>query len=224
MLNMASPKRIAPVNALADQSGAGCGRSQAGSPPGYPYALRVFCSVAAIALCGLLSLAPMRLSADQSDPRLPAFQNLLGAADMSAAAAAEGEIWQLWLDAGSPEINLKVRDGIETMNAGHLEEAISIFGTIVEQSPNYAEGWNKRATAYYVAEQFDKSMADIQRTLILEPRHFGAISGMGLIFLRLGDERGALRAFQEVLRIYPRSPSANANVRALSAKLDEKRA
>ena len=178
--------------------------------------------VAAAALLTVFSLnTPSR--ADQSDPRLPElFEALLAAEDIQAAAAVEGEVWQIWLEAGSGDINRQVRAGIEAMNQGRIAAAIEVFGGVIRQAPQFAEGWNKRATAFYLADQLDASMADIRQTLALEPRHFGAISGMGLIFLRLSDERGALRAFQEVLKIHPQSPGAKAQVRLLSARLGEK--
>ena len=81
-------------------------------------------------------------------------------------------------------------------SAGRLTAAIAEFGRVIEMAPDFAEGWNKRATAYYLNDELEASVADIQRTLVLEPRHFGALSGMGLIFLQSGDPRGALAAFE----------------------------
>ena len=109
--------------------------------------------------------------------------------------------------------------GIESMGAGNFQDSIETFGRIVEQAPKFAEGWNKRATAYYLDGQLDASVRDIQRTLALEPRHFGAISGMGLIFLRKGDDHGALEAFEEVLRIHPHAQGARLRVEQLRQKL-----
>ena len=101
------------------------------------------------------------------------------------------------------------------------EDAIAIFGQITERAPGFAEGWNKRATAYYLNEDYVASVEDIRRTLALEPRHFGAISGMGLIFLSRGDQAGALAAFEAVVAIHPNSPGARARIEELRKRLFE---
>ena len=85
--------------------------------------------------------------------------------------------------------------------------------------PDYAEGWNKRATVHYLKGDYSASVIDIERTLALEPRHFGAISGMGLIFMARGDEAGALKAFKEVLKIHPHARGAQFHVEELRKKL-----
>ena len=176
--------------------------------------------VAIAALLAGLTLAARPAPADQTDPRLPAlFEALMASPDPIAAANIEGQIWQLWLDGGSEAINQQLRIGMRAMSDGRLHAAIAAFSDVTSRAPGFAEGWNKRATAYYLAGQLDSSMADIERTLALEARHFGAISGMGLIFLQLGDERGALRAFQEVLKINPNSPVARAQVKVLSERV-----
>ena len=108
------------------------------------------------------------------------------------------------------------------MRMGNQEygEALRLLDAIVTIFPEYAEGWNKRATVYWLKDDLGASMKDIQRTLALEPRHFGAISGMGLIFLGRGDQTGALQAFEEVLKINPYSRSAKLQVDYLRARLD----
>ncbi len=143
--------------------------------------------VGALLFCGVQTTV-----ADQSDARLPAlFEQLLVAPDVYTAAAVEGQIWQIWLDANDSKLNRMVESGIDAMNAGQMQAAIAIFDDVIARAPNYAEGWNKRATVYYLIDEMEKSVSDIHRTLALEPKHFGAISGLGLIFLRQGDERGA---------------------------------
>jgi tetratricopeptide (TPR) repeat protein len=99
---------------------------------------------------------------------------------------------------------------------------IAIFDRVVTTLPDFAEGWNKRATVHYLNEDYTASVIDIERTLVLEPRHFGAISGMGLIFMARGDEAGALRAFEEVLKIHPHARGAKARVEELRKKLRAK--
>ena len=120
------------------------------------------------------------------------------------------------------EVDALMRDGVDAMNEGQLDVAIRLFGAATEKAPNYAEGWNKRATVLFYAGYPDESMHDIQRTLALEPRHFGAISGMGLIFMQRQDWASALRAFEQVLEIHPSAQHAHVHVMELRKKLAAK--
>ena len=160
---------------------------------------------------------------DQNDERLDAlFEVLKTAGDSQAARAAEAEIWRIWIESGQEEIDALMVKGIAAMGNRQFDDAISIFGQITERAPRFSEGWNKRATAYYLNEDLVASVEDIRRTLALEPRHFGAISGMGLIFLSLGDQAGALNAFEAVLVIHPHSPGARERVEELNRLLRER--
>ena len=158
--------------------------------------------------------------ADQIDPRLPAlFDQLRNTGEPAVARGVEQQIWRIWLASGREDIDGLMREGIGAMQVGRFDEAIDHFGRIVETAPDYAEGWNKRATAYYLNDELSESVRDIQRTLALEPRHFGAISGMGLIFLERGDPLGALDAFERVLEIHPHSRGARYRVEILRQEL-----
>lgn len=158
--------------------------------------------------------------ADQDDPRLDAlFDRIKQTGDSGIAAEIERSIWRIWLDAGDPELNRLMQAGIEAMAADRLGVAIDLFTAIIEKSPSFAEGWNKRATAFYLNGELTASVGDIERTLALEPRHFGAVSGLGLIFLRRGDRIGALKAFERVLEINPHAAGARAHVRLLEEAL-----
>jgi tetratricopeptide (TPR) repeat protein len=159
-------------------------------------------------------------AADQRAPELDALFVALYTADSAAeAGVVERRIWQLWGRSGDASVDARLAQGVTAMGGGDLEGAIDHFSHVVERAPRFAEGWNKRATAYYLSDQYAASMADIERTLALEPRHFGAMSGMGLIFLRGGDLVGALAAFERVLEIHPRSPSARVHVRRIRERL-----
>lgn len=158
--------------------------------------------------------------ADQEHPRLPElFEQLASATATAQAMAVEQQIWRLWLEVeeGAPRDLLEA--GMTAMSAGEIDAAIGEFDSLVAVAPTFAEGWNKRATALYLAQRYPESVRDIQRTLELEPRHFGALSGMGLVFLRQGDLGGALRAFEAVLKVHPLSPSARQNVEHLRREL-----
>ena len=171
-------------------------------------------------LATLVMAAPATGRADQSDERLEElFDRLRATADPLEAQIIEVQIWRIWTDSGRDDINTLVEEGSRLMAQGLLKEAIAIFDRVVTNLPEFAEGWNKRATAHYLNGDYTASMIDIERTLALEPRHFGAISGMGLIFMVRGDEANALRAFEEVLKVHPHARGAKAHVEELYKKL-----
>lgn len=168
----------------------------------------------------MLSLSSGQVFADQNAENLePLFRELAVAEYPTTAQQLESEIWRTWLDSGDERVNRKLSAGISAMHGGRLEAAIGYFSEVIDMAPQFAEGWNKRATAYYLNGELTKSMRDIQETLELEPRHFGAISGMGLIFMRQGDERAALDAFEEVLKIHPQAPGAGKHAERLRETL-----
>lgn len=173
---------------------------------------------ALLLLAGAIGAEPGH--ADQNDPRLEAlFERIQRVEDPQAAARIERSIWAIWVDAGDDEVNELMDAGMQAMASARIERAIELFSRVIEKSPRFAEGWNKRATALYLNGELAASVRDIERTLALEPRHFGAVSGMGLIFLRRGDKIGALKAFKRVLEINPHAPGAREHVRILEDAL-----
>lgn len=167
----------------------------------------------ALAVVGLIATPA---AADQNDPRLDQlFAVIQTTDDAETANAATNLIWAIWTHSEEDDVRRLMSLGIEAMRIRDYPDALRYFDRIVEVEPDFAEGWNKRATAYYLMRELDLSVADIERTLALEPRHFGAISGMGLIFLAREDFQGALDAFRAVLEIHPRSPSAHFHVEQL---------
>ena len=184
-----------------------------------------FLSSSAGRRCGLVlamagALVVSSASADQSDQRLPElFEQLRSTGEPVVAREAELRIWRIWMNSGRGDIDGIMKEGMEAMQAGRFDDAIGHFGEIVDMAPDFAEGWNKRATAYYLNDDLRESVQDIQRTLELEPRHFGAISGMGLIFLKRGDALGALDAFNAVLAIHPHSRGTRYRVEMLRQEL-----
>jgi len=142
--------------------------------------------------------------AGQDDPRLNGqFVSLLDAKDRQEGQVIETRIWELWLASGDQAMDEEMARGILFMNAGDLRQALTSFDRIIASAPDFAEGWNKRATVYYLMGDLKRSVLDIERTVALEPRHFGAFSGLGLIYMATGDDEAALRAFERVLQIHP---------------------
>jgi tetratricopeptide (TPR) repeat protein len=159
-------------------------------------------------------------TAAQNDPRLGAlFRRLAETHDPMEAAAVEQGIWAIWLESGDPKIDRLMAGGMAALDAGDADTAEEIFDKIVEAAPDFAEGWNKRATLRYMTGDYRGSLADIDRTLTLEPRHFGALSGMGLVYLALDDEPRALDAFRRALAVDPHLPGAADRIRAIEDKL-----
>lgn len=164
------------------------------------------------------------LEAAQDDKRLvPLFEQLRVTKSPSEAAAIVSTIWALWSESTNPEVNLLMLEGVDAMNSGALKKALQSFDSMVEVAPDFAEGWNKRATVEFLLADYKASVLDIQKTLSLEPRHFGALSGLGQIYVALGDEEAALRAFRRALEINPHLPTVRAKVDELEKKLEKRK-
>jgi len=132
--------------------------------------------------------------------------------DPVLAARAEATLWEIWCRSGIPEIDRLLRQGIEAMERRELEDAIALFGRIIERAPDFAEGWNKRATARYVAEDYEGAVADCEATLARNPHHFGALSGQGLCYMALGRPREAAAVFRRALGVHPRLQGVRHNL------------
>ena len=159
----------------------------------------------------------------QNDARLDGlFERLKSAANPVEARLAEEAIWQIWLISNNARTDALMARGVGAMNRGDNARALAAFDDIVRILPGFAEGWNKRATVRYLMGSHQESLGDIARTLALEPRHFGALSGRGLVNLALGEEETALEAFEAALQIYPRLPGAKSHIKALREKLKGK--
>ena len=152
----------------------------------------------------------------QNDRRLDSlFIALKETSDPNEAAQIEAGIWALWGLSGDEGVDQLMTIGIGAMSAQDGETALIAFNEIISKLPSYAEVWNKRATLFYLAGEHELSIADIKKTLVLEPRHFGAISGLGLVYMAVGREREALDAFERALQIHPHMEGAKTHIREL---------
>ena len=157
---------------------------------------------AVLVAVALALVAPV--AADQSDSHLDwLFARLKATENQSEAKAIEAAIWNIWNHAGDPELDRQMRDGLEAMERGEAQAALDIFERMVVTAPAFAEAWNKRATMYYFMNRYPESIRDVERTLALEPRHFGAIVGLGQMLLESGREQEALVEFEKALAIDP---------------------
>ena len=174
---------------------------------------------------GLLfcALASGVAGARQGDDRLEAlFERLIESQEPAEIFATERQIWQVWLESGSATIDLLMGQGVRAMSQGDHRDALSKFDTIVELAPNFAEGWNKRATVHYLVGNYAASVNDIVKTLELEPRHFGALSGLGLIYDAIDKPAGALKAYRRALAVHPHLSHARNRIEALKKILKDR--
>ena len=132
------------------------------------------------------------------------FEQLKKSDDISIALEIEMKIWSIWSKHPTQEkLTQSLSKGSELMAEGELESAYKIFSTIIDSAPNWAEGWNKRATVLYLMGRYYDSLNDIDEALKLESRHFGALSGQGLVQIKLGNYEKAIKSYQAVQKIYP---------------------
>ena len=142
--------------------------------------------------------------ADQLDSRLNGlFDKLYIAESKNEINSLTHDIWKIWDETNDPKIEADYHGGLEAMRIGDFVMSIDYFTRVIEKNPDFAEGWNKRATVFYILGQFDKSMIDINKTLLLEPRHFGAMDGMGLIFIHFKEFDKAIIIYDRMLEIFP---------------------
>ena len=134
---------------------------------------------------------------------MPALVQALHDDDERVRVAAQEVMWTIWLRSGNNQIDTLMAEGIRLMEAEQYPEAVEVFDQIIAHAPQFAEGYNKRATVYYLMLEFEKSIADIHRTLEMNPVHFGALSGMGLCYLGLVEPRQALEWFERAVAVNP---------------------
>ena len=160
-------------------------------------------------LTGLRLVSP-GANADQTDPRLDSlFAQLKFITDHRHGTELSNLIWDIWLQVDDIEAQQRLQDGMIAMDRGQFGSALQHFSSLIQRSPGFAEGWNRRATLHYLRGDYASSTRDIKQTLLLEPRHFGALSGLGLIMMRLREPDAAIIAFEKSLAVNPHA----ANVR-----------
>jgi tetratricopeptide (TPR) repeat protein len=188
---------LVPVLALALQMPAGQAAAQPLAPPDTPHGQ---------------AIEPMQPPKDLPHPQRGdrtrnldfLFGALKAAPDADSAKLVENRIWALWLASGSDTANL----------------LMTRAKTAIEVKPDYVEAWNRRATIHYMRKEFGPALQDIQHVLMLEPRHFGAMSGLGMILQEFGDEKHALEVFRRALAINPHLPKIPDMVKTLSEKVE----
>lgn len=179
--------------------------------------LRVLCVGAFLA--GLSLVWAGAGAADQKDPRLdPLFAQLQGAASLPEAQAIEAQIWVIWTETKDGPTDTLMQLGLGAMQAGNLAGALELFDAVTVRKPDFAEGWNKRATVLYMLGAYERSAEDVAKVLALEPRHFGALAGLGLIDMELDKADAAMDAFEQALKVHPQLPGVKQRLEMLKKK------
>jgi tetratricopeptide (TPR) repeat protein len=148
----------------------------------------------------------------------PLYERLRDESSM-VRAYAEQALWMLWSRSGDEAVDRLLERGIDEMHSGRHAEAIATFSEVIRRKPAFAEGWNKRATALYLAGEYQRSLADCAEVIKRNPRHFGALSGAGLVSLELEQERQALDWFRRALEVNPNMSAIQVEARRLEELL-----
>ena len=187
---------------------------------------RLLLTVALVLLAGLMAAGQGFATGANSrnDARLePLFEQLKAAKDPAVAQILEAQIWHIWTWTTTEDVNLLMRMGIGAMDRQDFEAALLHFDEMVRIAPDFAEAWNKRATVHYRQGNYRASVIDIEKVLEIEPKHFGALSGLGLIYLQLEQKKPALRAFEKALEIHPNMGNAKSVVKDLRRAVEGER-
>lgn len=150
---------------------------------------------------------------------VPALLDALYDQDSGTRALAESAIWQVWMRSGDPAVDKLLNDGIRQMQDGHMGQALDSFTRVIERMPQFAEGWNKRATAYYLIGDYDRSLKDCDQVIERNPAHFGALSGYGLIYVAKGELETALGYFERALELNPNMPGVQQSIELIQYRL-----
>ncbi len=148
------------------------------------------------------------------------FEGLKIAPDAESAKAIEDRIWALWMVSGSDTCNLLMGRAKAAADGKDYDLAVKLLDAVIELKPGYTEGWNRRATLYFLEKDYGHALADLREVLVREPRHFGALSGIGLILQEIGDDKHALEAYRRALAINPHLENIDEIVKTLREKVE----
>jgi tetratricopeptide (TPR) repeat protein len=169
---------------------------------------------------GMFLCFPVTGLPDQTDQRLDElFLTLQNSNSESVLLETESTIWEIWFDSGEDDINKLMDQAAEAAQIGQLAKAESLYTQVIEQRPDFSEGWNRRATVRFYRKKYEDSLADIEQTLRLEPRHFGAIWGLGMILGSKQEFSRAILAFERLLEIKPNARDARHRIELLKQEM-----
>jgi tetratricopeptide (TPR) repeat protein len=166
------------------------------------------------------SALPRALQGDRTKNLDRLFEALKIAPDDESAKYVENRIWAIWLASPSDTANLLMGRVKAAVDGQDYDLAIKLLNAVIDIKPDFVEAWNRRATVYYAKKDFGRALADIHHVLAQEPRHFGALSGLGIILEEMGDDKDALEVFRRALAIHPHLERIPDLVKKLSDKVD----
>lgn len=202
----------------------------------FPFA-RTLCLALALAAAGLAPAVAQQVEPPGKQKKLPEapaklpkvdrgknldflFGALKAAPDEASAKHVEARIWAIWLQTPSDTAALLMSRAKTAVDAKKVDVAIKLLDSVIKLRPDYIEAWNRRATLYYMQNDYGRSLADIQQVLVREPRHFGALAGLGMIMQEVGDEKRALDAYRKALAVNPHLEKIPDQVKALTEKVE----
>ncbi len=184
---------------------------------------RLIPTLAALGAALMLTVAAFA-QADSEDVRAAKldllFERLAESEDAAAAEPIEDEIWRIWASSGSDTVDLVMLRGLEALEKQEYAVALDMFSTAIELDPEFAEAWNKRATLYYVIDDYTASISDVGQVLALEPRHWAALAGLGIMMEEIGNNERALEAYRAALEINPHLEDVRASERRLTIEVE----
>jgi tetratricopeptide (TPR) repeat protein len=148
------------------------------------------------------------------------FGALKAAPDAEAAKLVEGRIWAIWVVSKSDTANLLMTRARAAAEAKDFDLAVQLLDSIVVLRPDYVEGWNRRATVHFLRKDYTRSIEDIRQVLAREPRHFGALAGLGTILQELGDDKRALEVYRKAVEINPHMTRIPDLIQSLTEKVE----
>jgi len=180
-------------------------------------------SIAFAIVFALAAWVPAGARADQKDPRLDAlFAELQKATGTLQGRTIIEQIWAIWTTSDNPEVNHLMSQGVDAMSAQDYKTALADFTKMITIAPDFAEGWNKRATVLWLLNDYEGSMADVDKTLALEPRHFGALWGLGVMDAALEHDEEAIAAFEKALAVNPHMDGVREQIETLKQRIKDK--
>ena len=153
----------------------------------------------------------------------PVLQAHLTDTSVEVREVAESGLWQLWSHSGDEKIDALLARGVDEMRGGDLDTAIATFSSIIDRRPDFAEGWNKRATALFLTGDFRRSLADCNEVIKRNPAHFGALAGFGQIYFQLEQYERAIAFWQRALRVNPNLTGVEASIKATEQLIAQQR-
>jgi tetratricopeptide (TPR) repeat protein len=148
------------------------------------------------------------------------YAHLATAEDAQSAAPFVEAIERIWLHSGSETISVLMERSLKAMAANNPELALKLLDAVVELTPDYAEGWNRRAYVYYMQSDYERAMGDLRRVLALEPNHFKALDGLAQILREIGEKRAAIKAYQQLLQVHPNWAGAQQAIDDLTREVE----